>query len=154
MLVMTSCGKEDKIRNRMAGVWQVTSVEAEYLPDVIVYSTASYLNIVTWVLKDAGLMPYNPYHMVHDGEVPRSIRNYCTATQLSSADSWSDWYPDKDSEDRFTIWALTGIGFTEYYLIYTILQTKKNKMVLQYIENHPGDPSQVGYREILTLERN
>jgi hypothetical protein len=147
-----SCDKESKIRYKFAGVWNMTELEVEYFTNNTLDSSYSDSDLGTWLLTDNGATTFNDFHFIHTKTPPPSFSSFAIAGGLSFDDDYASWYSDATTDNRFTIHKELYIGAV--YVIYTVLEMKKNKLVLQYVQADSSNPEYLKYKEVITFKRD
>ena len=151
VLLLASCRKEAKIRYRFAGVWNITELEVSYYTNNQTDSSYKETNVGTWLMSDNISDSYNILEYHHEKEPPKSFRELAIIAGISLYEGSMGWYTDNTTDHRLTITKPLYVGAV--YIVFTVVKSKKNRFVLQYIEPDAGNPEYVGYKEIWTFQR-
>lgn len=146
----SACSKEDRVRYKMSGVYDMVSIEATYYTDGEVDSVKTIEDNGQWALEDNGLNPHNRILYKHEKVNPRSIANICNGLGRSAEEGELDWYLDDGDTERFTIWGTDGYG--DLNSMFTVTTFRKGKIVLQYVDADGANPRDVKYMEVITLK--
>ncbi len=155
--------KEDRIRHRVAGMWEIVQVDISYYGmDGTVDSTQTLHDVGTWMLTDQVFI-YNDGSMVYrmKRQVPsftdyiRKARGRCNPA-LGIDSGVTMWSPDRNVNVRLTL-VEHHIRDPEEslpctYEVYRIAEFRRKKeMVLEYVR--PDREGRLRYKEVWTLKR-
>jgi len=152
LIIISSCTKENKVRYKMCGVWEVENVLSEFFTHGSLDSSYNFNDDGYWLIEDndSEIGNYIEIIQVH---APISVSKAAPdITALDTVGYKMYWYPDNMGK-RMTL-LITKDGFTNSYIIYTILKQRSNKIEIQYMEQtNDSVYSGVSFKEVITLKR-
>jgi hypothetical protein len=150
-LCLFSCSKEEKNRYSFAGVWELQQVEATYYSGNKADSSFIETDVGTWLLSDNISGSSNDLHYIFTKDAPGSFISFAVPPGLPVDEGHTGWYTDNETDLRFTLSEPLYVGAS--YIIYTVLEKKKNRFVLQYVQADPANPEYLSYKEVMIFKR-
>lgn len=144
-LFLAACSKEDLLRHRYNGIFNVTSVTKEYFTSGSPDSSRTINDYGTIGLYDNDINPYNNAAFTFL-EHPISWFNTGVAGPLG--DQPVGWYTDE--VDGGTLTFFSDLEFISPYAIYTVEKQGGKEYTWTYVETDAGGLS---YKETWTVER-
>lgn len=145
-----SCGREDVVRQKFAGVWTISEMESIFYTNGQEDSVVRYDGLGKLGLFDNA--SYGSNILIYDfNAIPAGMpRNF--TTMMANSPDWY-WHTDGTSEDELSLYSEKSSVGIRMYFIYTVEKRKAKTLELVFTSPDPNDISLPAYRERITLTR-
>lgn len=153
--LFTACIKEEKIRYKLSGVWEIDKAEITYYENGSAVRDTVVKDFGYFLFEDNAVDGYSRCHYKFNKDgVLRSIRqvaNHFTGLNTQEDDCrWSsDWYESK----RLNL--IASGEYYDYFLTFTLDKKSKNKYEWVYVERGQDSLNlgSMAYKEVITVKR-